>query len=201
MPFLSKVCYSGRVAQWIRHQTSDLGIAGSNPVTVEIFFLILKYDASFWDLWFLYFHLPKFTKNIFKLFVGLSQEILVNSTSKYWGSALKMTSFGSKDDVWGATIIKAMKYMFANDKKVSHFSQEGGVDYPKFGGFVKPRIFVTTTTTILQGHSFIRWAPIFHYFWWAPFLQSPQSRSANCFIIGLIIWPRTISQCFLKTVQ
>ena len=41
---------------------------------------------------------------------------------------------GNKDDVWGATIIKAMKYMFANDKKVSHFSQEGGVDYPKFGG-------------------------------------------------------------------
>ena len=29
-----------RVAQWIRHQTSDLGIAGSSPVTVDTFYLL-----------------------------------------------------------------------------------------------------------------------------------------------------------------
>ena len=28
---------TGRVAQWIRHQTSNLGIAGSSPAVVEIF--------------------------------------------------------------------------------------------------------------------------------------------------------------------
>ena len=30
----------GRVAKWIRHQTSDLGIAGSSPVTVDTFFFL-----------------------------------------------------------------------------------------------------------------------------------------------------------------
>ena len=37
------------MAEWIRHQTSDLGIAGSSPVTVEAFLLStsLMYQRSF----------------------------------------------------------------------------------------------------------------------------------------------------------
>ena len=30
------------MAQWIRHQTSDLGIAGSSPVTVDSFCFLLQ---------------------------------------------------------------------------------------------------------------------------------------------------------------
>ena len=37
----------GRVAQWIRHQASNLGIAGSSPAVVEFFYGFFSEDF-FW---------------------------------------------------------------------------------------------------------------------------------------------------------
>ena len=39
----------GRVAQWIRHQTSNLGIAGSSPAVVEYFFFLVLARAFYDD--------------------------------------------------------------------------------------------------------------------------------------------------------
>ena len=110
-------------------------------------------------------------KNV-KMFVSLSRNVC--GTKKYLG--LKMTSFGRLEIRMMYEVplsSKRWNICLQTIKKSHTFLRRGVLITQNSRVNLK---FLSTTTTILQGHSFILLPIIFHYFWWAPFVQNCQSR-------------------------
>ena len=90
---------------------------------------------------------------------------------------LKMTSFGRLEIRMMYEVplsSKRWNICLQTIKKSHTFLRRGVLITQNSGGKLKN--FCQQQPTILQGHSFILLPIIFHYFWWAPFVQNCQSR-------------------------